>query len=115
MTRNDSTRMRANEAYAELDRDILASDINTNSPQHKTQELGIHWVPVSISAVVTLTGIVLAVIGNNQAKNAHEKGFSEESEYKKNKDSAHNGQILRGVGVGLAIAGAIGLGFSIAF
>lgn len=113
MTRNDSTRMRANEMYAELDGD--ESKIETGISTNKNQKSNIHWVPISISALVSATGIVLAVAGNNQAKSAYEKEFSSESEYKKNKDNAHNGQILRGVGIGLAIAGAVGLGFSIAF
>ena len=113
MTHNDSTRMRANEMYAELEGD--EPKIETGIPTNKNQKSNIHWLPISISALVSATGVVLAVAGNNQAKNAHEKGFSSESEYKKNKDNAHNGQVLRGVGIGLAIAGAVGLGFSIAF
>ena len=115
MTHNDSTRVRANEAYAELDDDSFASEVNAGIHQHSVQESDIHWVPISISVVAMVTGIVLAVIGNNQAKIAYEKGFDNESGYKKNKDNAHNGQVLRGVGVGIAIAGTIGIGLSFAF
>lgn len=80
-----------------------------------SDESGIHWVPVIASAVVLVGGTVLAVVGNSKAKSASEKKIASESDYKKNKDDAHNGQTLRTVGVVTAIVGAVGLGVSFAF
>jgi hypothetical protein len=58
---------------------------------------------------------VLAVVGDNQAKDAHDAGFSNEKEYKKNKDKAHDAQNLRAAGLIVAIVGAVGIGLSFAF
>ena len=68
-----------------------------------------------MSAAVGVTGAVLAVVGNNQAKDAADKGFDSQSGYEDNRKKAENGQTLRGVGIGLAIAGAVGIGISFAF
>jgi hypothetical protein len=62
-----------------------------------------------------VTGIVLAAIGNNKAKEASEKKYSSETEYKEIHEDTESGQNLRKVGIGLAIVGAIGVGLSIAF
>jgi hypothetical protein len=72
-------------------------------------------MPLSISAAATVAGAVLTVVGNSKAKKASEKKYSTEAEYKKYHDDAKSGQTLRGVGIGLAIAGAVGIGLSIAF
>ena len=77
---------------------------------------GVRWVPLSISAAATVAGVVLAVVGNNKAKDAAEtKRFANEEEYNDAKDKAKSGQTLRGVGIGIAIAGAVGIGVSFAF
>ena len=73
------------------------------------------WVILGISAATTVTGVVLAIAGNSQAKDAYQKEYSSKSEFKKNRKDAESGQALRGVGVGLAIVGAIGIGVSFAF
>ena len=75
------------------------------------------------SAAVGVTGVVLAVVGNNQAKDAADKSGKTVAELKKktvtelkkNREDAKSGQTLRGVGIGLAIAGAVGIGISFAF
>ena len=71
---------------------------------------------LSISAAATVAGVVLAVVGNNKAKDAAEtKRFANEEEYNDAKDKAKSGQTLRGIGIGIAIAGAVGVGLSFAF
>ena len=72
-------------------------------------------MPLSISAVALVAGTVLAVVGNNQAKTAADKGGNTVSDLKKNRDDAKTGQTLRAIGIGVAIAGAVGIGLSFAF
>lgn len=75
----------------------------------------VRWLAVGASVAVTVVGTALAIAGNSKAKNAHDRGFASEAEYKKNKDDAHQGQNLRTAGVVTAIIGAVGLGLSFAF
>lgn len=106
----------ANDAYDELDG--KSSWDNEGVPTNVELEAESHvarWVILGVSAAVGVTGAVLAVVGNSKAKKAREEGFTSTEEYKNNKDKAHNGQTLRGVGIGLAIAGAVGIGLSFAF
>ena len=82
---------------------------------------GIHWIPLSISAVATLAGTVLAIVGNNKAKkdyeevneNAGSDGYAV-SDLEAIKDDAEIGQTMRNIGIGVAIAGAVGIVLSIA-
>lgn len=94
----------------------IPANVGSQAPaKEKSAKKGIRWVPLSIGAAATVTGVVLAVVGNSKAKNASEKKYSTEAEYKKNHDDAKSGQTLRGVGIGIAIAGAVGIGLSFAF
>ena len=95
----------------------IPANVGDESSEGKEQskKSGVHWLPFSISAVAAVAGGVLAVVGNNKAKDAQKAGFKTKEEYDSNKDKAHNGQILRGAGIGLAIAGVVGLGLSFAF
>ncbi|WP_173474296.1 hypothetical protein [Fibrobacter succinogenes] len=94
----------------------IPANVGQNAPtKEKYAKKGIRWVPLSIGAAATVTGVVLAVVGNSKAKNSSEKKYSTEAEYKKNHDDAKSGQTLRGVGIGIAIAGAVGIGLSFAF
>lgn len=94
----------------------IPANVGSQAPaKEKASKKGIHWVPLSIGAAATVTGVVLAVVGNSKAKNASEKKYSTETEYKKYHDDAKSGQTLRGVGIGIAIAGAVGIGLSFAF
>lgn len=73
-------------------------------------------VVLGIGAAATVAGVVLAVVGNNKAKDAAEtERFANEGEYNDAKDKAKLGQTLRGIGIGIAIAGAVGVGLSFAF
>ncbi|MCQ2062307.1 MAG: PEGA domain-containing protein [Fibrobacter sp.] len=118
LTAIDQTRAQAEKGYNDLecatggDCKKVGESIPANV---ESDESGIHWVPVIASAAVLVGGSVLAVVGNSNAKSASEKKIKSESDYKKNKDDAHNGQTLRTVGVVTAIVGAVGLGVSFAF
>ena len=107
----------ASVAYDEPDGD--SNWDNESIPANVNDELaekeGIHWIPLSLSTLTAVTGVVLAIVGNDRARDAHEKGFNSTEEYERNKDRAHKGQILRGVGIGVAIAGAVGIGLSFVF
>ena len=86
-------------------------DASAATPSKK----GIHWVPLSISAVATVTGVVLAVVGNSKAKSESEKKPASQDEYNKRHDDIGTYQTMRAVGIGVAIAGGIGVGLSFAF
>ena len=124
---SDSVRVLANEAYSELDGKTklqVGESIPANvgesaenaSAENIAKKSGPRWVVLGISAAATVTGVVLAVVGNSKAKDAaNAPRFANESEFNKSKDDAKSGQTLRGVGIGLAIAGAVGIGLSFVF
>lgn len=106
----------ADTAYAELDGKNAVRQVGESIPANvESESSGIHWLPVGISAAVAVTGTVLAIVGNSNAKAASEKDINSESDYKKNKDDVRSGQNLRTVGIVTAIVGAIGVGVSFAF
>ncbi len=116
-TADDSIRVNAAKAYNELD-EKSGSQMGESIPanvEDDSHKSGVHWVPLSISAVALVAGTVLAVVGNNLAKDASEKDYSTASEYEGYLDDAKSGQTLRTVGIGIAIAGAVGIGLSFAF
>lgn len=88
---------------------------NVNVPEATAKKRGIHWVPLSISAVATVTGVVLAVVGNSKAKSESEKKPASQDEYNRRHDDIGTYQTMRAVGIGIAIAGAVGVGLSFAF
>jgi hypothetical protein len=81
----------------------------------KSKKKILNLIPLGISAAVTVTGTVLAIVGNSKAKKAAETRVSTKSDYDKIHDDAESGQTIRGVGIGLAIAGAVGIGLSFVF
>lgn len=118
VTSTDSVRAEAAAAYDELDgKDAsrVGESIPANINDEPAKKGGVHWVPLSISAAATLTGVVLAVVGNNKAKDASDKEWTTKSEFQKNRDDAESGQTLRNIGIGVAIVGAVGIGLSFAF
>lgn len=78
-------------------------------------ENSIHWIPVGISAATFITGTIIAIVGNSSAKSTYDDGAQNAQEYKSRKNDIHSAQTMRGVGVGIAIVGAVGLGLSFAF
>lgn len=113
----DATRARANAAYDELDgkQGVSAGEsIPTNVESGNSGPA--RWVVLGVSAAVTVTGVVLAVVGNSNAKDAAAtEYFANESEFDDAKSKAQTGQVLRGVGFGLVIVGVAGIGVSFAF
>ena len=95
----------------------IPANVNTQAPvdEKSAKKGGIHWVPFSIGAAATVTGVVLAVVGNNMAKNESKKKPNSKDEYNSRHDDIGSYQALRAVGIGLAIAGGIGVGLSFAF
>ena len=119
---SDSVRVLANEAYNEVEGktgpqvgESLPANVG-ESGENVAKKSGPRWVVLGIGATATVTGVVLAVVGNSKAKDAAEtKRFANEEEYNDAKDKAKSGQTLRGIGIGIAIAGAVGVGLSFAF
>ena len=124
---SDSVRVIANEAYNEVEEKSspqvgesvpanVGESVENISAENLAKKNGPRWVVFGISVAATVTGVVLAVAGNSKAKDAAEKPrFANESEFNKSKADAKSGQALRGVGIGLAIAGAVGIGLSFVF
>ena len=120
---SDSVRVIANEAYNEVEEksspqmgESVPANVENVTAENVVKKGGPRWVVLGISAAATVTGVVLAVAGNSKAKDAAEKPrFANESEFNKSKADAKSGQALRGVGIGLAIAGAVGIGLSFVF
>ena len=113
----DATRTKANAAYAELDgkpNSNVGESAPTNIEEEKSSGSA-RWIVFGVSAAVGVTGAILAVVGNNQAKEAADKGFYGKNGYEENRKNADKGQTLRGIGIGFAIAGAVGIGVSFAF
>ena len=91
-------------------------NVGQNAPtKEKSAKKGIRWVPLSIGAAATVTGVVLAVVGNNMAKDESKKKPNSKDEYNRRHDDIGSYQALRAVGIGLAIAGGIAVGLSFAF
>ena len=91
----------------------LPANVN-DKPEKKSRIAG--KVLLVFGILVTTYGVVFAIMGNSDAKEAAErKSFANEYEYKGAKDDAESGQALRGIGIGVAIAGAVCIGVSFAF
>ena len=98
------------------DKAIVGESIPANVNGELEKKGGIAGkVVLGFGAAASVAGAVLAVVGNNKAKDAYDKGGKNVADLEKNKDDAKSGQTLRGVGIGLAIVGAVGIGVSFAF
>ena len=113
----DDIRARADSAYDELDgkEGVRAGErIPANVKSKKTGNE--RWVVLGVGAVAAVTGVILAVVGNSNAKDAAAtEKFASQDEFNDARDKAKSGQMLRSVGIGLAVVGAIGVGISFAF
>ena len=94
----------------------IPANVGQDAPtKEKSAKKGIRWVPLSIGAAATVTGVVLAVVGNNMAKDESKKKPNSKDEYNRRHDDIGSYQALRAVGIGLAIVGGVGIGLSFAF
>ena len=120
---SDSVRVLANKAYNEVEKKTgsqVGESIPANvgesaenaSAENVAKKSGPRWGVFGISAAATVAGALLAVAGNSQAKKAAERNSDD---LQRDLDEAKTGQTLRGVGIGVAIAGAIGIGLSFVF
>lgn len=92
-------------------------NVGESIPTNVKDEKGIEtrWIVLGSGAAASLIGVVLAVVGDNLAKNAAEKTYSTKAEYETYLDDAKTGQTLRGVGVALSLIGAAGIAVSFLF
>ena len=94
-----------------FDGNAFGESIPTNITEEKKP---VRWVPLSISAVTFMTGVLLAVVENIQMKNSPAQSDGKEDRIKE-LDGKHSAQTGRAVGLGLAVLGATGIGLSFAF
>lgn len=116
---SDTVRTLANEAYDKVDGksgpqvgESVPTNVDNVSTESVAEKSGPRWVVFGISAAATVAGAILAVAGNSQAKKAAERNSDD---LHRDLDDAKTGQTLRGVGIGVAIAGAVGIGLSFVF
>ncbi len=94
-----------------------ASDAQGN-PEKKGS--GIHWIPLVISGAVLAGGTALAIVSDKKAKDEKEAYDNElsngnDGNYNDHKDAARSSQRNRSIGIGLAIAGGVGVVLSFVF
>lgn len=75
----------------------------------------IHWIPLAIAGAVAVGGGVIAAVFNNKAKSESEKAPGNPDEYNDHLDKIKSAQTMRTVGIGLAIAGAVGAAVTFLF
>lgn len=120
---DDLDEMKAKEAAAKA----------ANAEKNKKAKSGIRWIPFIASTAVLIGGGVMAFLGNKKAKDESDEyndqlnKFRNDSYngavgdspndpyYSAHKDNVSKYQTIRNVGIGLAIAGGIGIGVSILF
>ena len=77
--------------------------------------LKIHWVPLAIAGAVAVGGGVMAAVFNSKAKSESEIAPENPDEYNDHLDKIKSAQTMRTVGIGLAIAGAVGAAVTFLF
>ena len=130
MTAEDSLTYK--QGLAELER-ALAEENNVNASNEasaadaakaasgeNSKGRSFHWIPIAISGAVLVGGTVMAVLFNKKAKDEKtayddELAMGNDSNYEDHEKSASDYQRNRTIGVGLAIAGGIGLALSFVF
>lgn len=80
----------------------------------------IHWIPLVISGAVLAGGTALAIVSDKKAKDEkeaydNELSYGNDGNYNDHKDAARSSQRNRSIGIGLAIAGGVGVVLSFVF
>lgn len=75
----------------------------------------IHWIPLAIAGAVAVGGGVIAAVFNSKAKSESEIAPENPDEYNDHLDKIKSAQTMRTVGIGLAIAGAVGAAVTFLF
>ena len=102
----DLTEMQAKEDAAKAAKDAAKKD---------EPGLKIHWVPLAIAGAVAVGGGVMAAVFNSKAKSEREIAPENPDEYNDHLDKIKSAQTMRTVGIGLAIAGAVGAAVTFLF
>jgi hypothetical protein len=125
MTAEDSLALR--ESADELERELQqerekaqAAKAASDAAKAGDGESGIHWIPLTISAAALIGGSIMAFMYNKKAKEEKDAFDSElaagdDTGYHDHEQNAQDFQQNRAIGIGIAIAGAIGIGLSFLF
>lgn len=104
--KQDLAEMQAKEAAAKAAKEAALKD---------DSGIKIHWIPLAIAGAVAVGGGVIAAVFNNKAKSESEKAPGNPDEYNDHLDKIKSAQTMRTVGIGLAIAGAVGAAVTFLF
>ena len=101
------------------DRQLAASEAAQSATAESSEKVssgsGIHWIPLSISAVVAVAGGAMAYWFDSEAKKVTDDAPANKEEYKVHRDNAGKYQTVRAISIGVAAAGLVGVGLSIFF
>ncbi|MCQ2098510.1 MAG: PEGA domain-containing protein [Fibrobacter sp.] len=116
----DKIRVRAEQAYNELgveESEILPESFKVKAKASKDNKNGrsIHWLPVGISSAVALAGVITAIVGNTEAKEASHRNMKSEEDFNTIMKDIDDAQGRRTVGTIIAIVGVLGVGLSLWF
>ena len=89
--------------------------VGSTVPANVGPQKSVCWVPLGISAAALVAGVVVAIVENSSAKSTYEKKPTSKADYTKKVNDIDSAQTGRAVGIGSAIAGAVGIGLSFVF
>lgn len=98
-----------------LSQPVEENSVGKSVPTNIEPAKKIRWIPLGISAAALVTGVVIAIVENSSAKSTYEKDPKTADKYVKCLDDIKSAQTGRAVGIGIAIAGAVGIGLSFVF
>ena len=75
----------------------------------------VRWVPLGISAAALVAGTVIAIVENSNAKSTYEKDPVTAEKYTEGLNDIRSAQTGRALGIGIAVAGALGVVLSFVF
>ena len=88
---------------------------NEQIPRNRKSSVKIHWLPIGVGGAIIAVGGILAIVGNNNAKQAAERGGFSIAALEKNRDDVEFAQRVRGVGLGFVAIGVVTIGLSFVF